>query len=85
MRMRMPNFTAAASVYKTGEHYRLGEIQTETEAGASAVIPAQSRRCGPCRWYPALHHRYRVCCPRVGLGPCRLVPCGWAPLTMTGS
>jgi len=80
--MKMPLFTAEASLYKTSERYQLTPAWA---AGSQGIIPQQDFlplppdgrffRCRPC-----VNGR-QICCPPPGVGaPCFVRPCGIVPL-----
>ncbi len=60
---RLPRFTAEASLYPTRGHYRLVGTRGPSDG---AIHPTQLSM-------PPWPRFCYVCCPEVGLGPCRRV------------
>lgn len=70
--MRMPGFTAEASLYKTSEAYQLGATWIEA-AGGQGVIPQQVVDFAPPICGPCVAGR-QICCYGIGL-PCFVRRC----------
>jgi hypothetical protein len=67
LEMKLPGFTADASLYKTGEHYKLEGAGADA-TGAQAVIPQICFTVPVC--IPVIHKKVRVCCGFTG--------CSWS-------
>lgn len=75
--MKMPGFTAEASLYKTGENYKEAGA-FEASASGTAIVPQACVNIGPCRVcvdFRAFPPRacISVRCP-LGIGFSRCIP-----------
>lgn len=66
--MKLPGFTAEASLSKSSERFKEGP--KATSAGAQAVIPQLCKNIGPC-----VFGRRLRCCIGLGGASCKLVSC----------